>query len=281
MHQLNRAIGVFDSGLGGLTIVKAIKELLPKESVLYYGDTAHLPYGDKSPEVVRSYIRRIARFLASEGVKAIVVACNTASAVLDEEFYSVCQNIPVVEVITPAVQEALRYSARRNIGVIGTKTTIQSHIYLKKILEKAPNALVVEKATPLLVPLIEEGWQNQPFCSHVIEAYLSDTGFRHIDTLILGCTHYPVIQKEIESYFAQNFEFQVKVVNSSYPAAYYLANLLEEQHLLNSDSASLPDRFYVSDLNTNFLHIASSFLDVHFQLEKLSLETAGWIEPLK
>jgi glutamate racemase len=268
-----QAIGIFDSGLGGLTIVRAIKELLPNESIIYFGDTAHLPYGDKSPEVVHSYIMRIARFLVAQNVKALVVACNTASAVLNDEFFALCAGIPIFEVITPAVEEALRQSEGKRIGVIGTKTTIQSHSYLKKILERAPNALVIEKATPLLVPLIEEGWQNQPLCGHVIEAYLSDTGFRHIDTLILGCTHYPVIQKEIEKYFERNFEFKVKVVNSSYPTAYALAKQLENSSLLLPAKSSLPDRFYVSDLNPNFQQIASLYFNLDFPLVKLNLES--------
>lgn len=265
------SIGVFDSGIGGLTTVKALKELLPCESILYFGDVAHLPYGDKSPDILKGYVEQITKFLISQNVKAIVVACNTASAVAIEIIKQVAGNTPVYEVISPAVNEAISQTIMPRIGVIGTKTTVSSHIYLMKILEKVPNAYVIEKATPILVPLIEEGWIDTEMCSLVIQAYMSDTGFKHIETLILGCTHYPLLKNHIQLYFDQNHEFPVKVIDSSNSVASIVKLSLSEKNLLNEGSPSYPDRFYVSDYTSSFQEIATRFFGKKIDLVKLTL----------
>lgn len=253
-------IGVFDSGIGGLTIVKALNQALPNESILYFGDTAHLPYGDKSPELLRGYVAHITDFLVNSGVKAIVIACNTASAVTLDVVREKAGKIPVFDVIHPAANYALEVSPMKRIGVIGTKTTVQSHVYLKTLLELAPDALVVEKATPLLVPMIEEGWGNSQISLDIVEAYMSDTGFAHLDSLILGCTHYPLIKKEIQEYFNRNRAKPVEVVDSSLAVAHEVKLRLGEMSLLNSGDQPPQHHFFVSDLTPNFKAAASLFL---------------------
>jgi glutamate racemase len=257
-HLAHAPIGVFDSGVGGLTIVEALKRHLPQEQILYYGDTAHLPYGDKSPEVLQEYAARITRFLLGQGVKLVVIACNTASAVAYATVAEQAGGLPVFEVITPAVERAVALSTSQRIGVIGTKTTIESHVYLQRILQRSPQAYVIEKATPLLVPLIEEGWLQHELATSVIEAYMSDTAFRHVDSLILGCTHYPLIQDHMQAYFARQPYREVAIVNSSDTTARAVQAHLQHDGLLATEAPG-PDRFYVSDLTANFQAMAGRF----------------------
>ncbi len=260
-------IGVFDSGLGGLTIVKAIQSLLPNEGVVYFGDTAHLPYGDKSPELINQYSENITGFLLSVGVKAIVIACNTASAVAWETVKNKAGDKPVFNVISPAVELAVSESKSGKIGVIGTKTTVRSGVYRKSILAKNPNALVTEKATPLLVPLIEEGWLDNSVSKEVIEAYMSDTGFENIDTLILGCTHYPLIRNDIELYFRHTQDKPVHVIDSALALAGMLEKYLGAKNLQRDLSGNPFFEYYVSDYSQNFEESGRLFLEktVHFK----------------
>ncbi|MCS7085691.1 MAG: glutamate racemase [Bacteroidia bacterium] len=251
-------IGVFDSGLGGLTVLRALKTVLPNERFLYFGDTAHLPYGDKSPETLRGYIGRVVDYLLSREVKAVVVACNTAAAVAKAQIVARCGTVPVFEVVTPAVEEAVAVSPAGRIGVLATKTTVASHVYLKEILERRPDAFVVEKAAPLLVSLIEEGWLQQPLCDLVVEAYLSDTGFRHIETLILGCTHYPLVKNAIENYFAKNHPHPPKVVGSDTAVAAVVAQKLTQLQL-TSDVPDGPDEYRLSDVTEAFVQATEIF----------------------
>jgi glutamate racemase len=270
--QADMPIGVFDSGIGGLTVVNALKQQLPHESFLYYGDTAHLPYGDKSPETLRGYVRHITDFLLSSQVKAIVIACNTASAVAGQEVREQCGAIPVFEVIQPAVHEAIAASKLGRIGVIGTKTTIESHVYLIQLLKHNPQALVLEKSTPLLVPMIEEGWLDNELSHKVVEAYMSDTGFRGIDTLILGCTHYPLLRKTIEQYFLTHSAQPVSLIDSSSAVARAVDAGLRTAGLLSFKSEEKrPDRFFVSDLTTAFAQAAVRFFGHDVELVKLPL----------
>jgi glutamate racemase len=261
-------IGVFDSGIGGLTIVKALNALLPDESILYFGDTAHLPYGDKSPELLQGYADTITHFLLETGVKAIVIACNTASAVALNTVKNIAGDIPVFDVIQPAVKNALLISPMKRIGVIGTRTTIQSHVYLKSLLDLAPDALVIEKATPLLVPMIEEGWNHHQISIEIIEAYMSDTGFNHIDSVILGCTHYPLIRSEIQNYFDKTNARKVEVIDSSLAVASEVQKQLTVLNLLNTNSDSINHKFFVSDLTPGFKDTAKMFLGREVILNK-------------
>jgi glutamate racemase len=209
--------------------------------------------------------------LVELGAKAVVVACNTASAVAYDVAQAECQpaNVPLFEVITPAVEAAIQRSSHERIGVIGTQTTVNAHVYLQRILQRLPRAFVVEKATPLLVPLIEEGWLNHPLCGQVIDAYMSDTAFQHIDTLILGCTHYPLVQPQVEAFFAANRKAPVQVVSSSATTAQHVAQQLAALHLLNPGPKPLPDRFYVTDLTANFQLMAEQFFAPGIQLARL------------
>ncbi len=271
------SIGVFDSGIGGLTVARALADALPHESLTYVGDTAHLPYGDKSPEVLHGYIAAITRFLLEQPVKAIVIACNTASAVgrgLVERMASAA-SVPVFEVVSPAVAAALAASTRGRVGVIATKTTIQSHIYLRQLLDAMPEAFVVEKATPLLVPMIEEGWAQNKITDEIIEAYLSDTGFVHIEALILGCTHYPLIRAQVERYFAQHSSAgraPVAVIDSSRVTAERVAQRLGQLDLLQTSTAPPMHRFFVSDLTVGFEAAAHVFFGAQVALQRLPTE---------
>lgn len=246
--------------------MKAMQELMPGESIIYYGDTAHLPYGDKSAELVREYAIGITRFLCKKGVKAIVIACNTASAVALDAVIAEAGGLPVFNVIEPAAREALAHSESRQIGVIGTKTTISSGVYPRTIAGMAPEARVVQKATPLLVPLIEEGWLHNTISREVIEAYMSDTGFFNIDALILGCTHYPLVKDEIAKYFKRNFTHKVEVVDSSLAVAEAIRNALTAANLMN-EAGKVEHSYFVSDFSRNFEDGAKLFLrqSVSFQ----------------
>jgi len=266
----NLPIGIFDSGIGGLTVAKALNDSLPNESLIYFGDTAHLPYGDKSPDLLKKYVLNIVNFLLNCKVKAMVIACNTASAVAYEYLKGLFPNLLLFEVIQPAVLEAIANTKNQRIGVIGTRTTILSHVYLKKILDQLPTAFVIEKATPLLVPMIEEGWIEDKLSKEIIEAYLSDTGFNHIDTLILGCTHYPLIRKEVELYFQQNAIHFVQVIDSSIALAKQVRDFLSSQNLLN-DNPNPNFQFFVSDLTDSFQNTANLFFGKNINLEKIEL----------
>lgn len=270
-----RPIGVFDSGIGGLTIVRALQQCLPHEQIVYVGDTAHLPYGDKSPEVLKGYVARIVRFLLTQNVKAVVTACNTASAAAYDVVQALAAplGVPTYEVIRPAVQVAVARSAHGRIGVIGTRTTIQSHIYLRELLTAVPDASVVEKATPLLVPMIEEGWHQGRLSREVIEAYLSDTGFKHIDTLILGCTHYPLIEEQIAQYLNEGRTQPVAVINSAQAVAQKVAHDLAEMQLLSGPRATPAEHaFYASDVTDAFQQSAALFLGRQVMLMPLPAE---------
>ncbi|MCS7076347.1 MAG: glutamate racemase [Bacteroidia bacterium] len=265
----NTPIGIFDSGIGGLTIVKSIQKYLPNESIIYFGDTAHLPYGDKSPELIQKYAANITYFLAQQKVKLIIVACNTASAVALEIVEKIAGGTPVLNVIDPAVQTALQHTLNYRIGVIGTKTTIQSRIYPIKIREQHPEAYVTTKATPLLVPMIEEGWANSRISNEIIQAYLSETTFETIDTLILGCTHYPLIKESIVRYF----ENKVNVIDSADSVAKEAQKLLTQRNMLADPQQTPVHTFYVSDLTDSFQQTTQIFLDV-----PVVLQQRRWIE---
>ncbi|MDD3771516.1 MAG: glutamate racemase [Weeksellaceae bacterium] len=249
----NRPIGIFDSGVGGLTVTKEIKRLLPNENIIYYGDTKHLPYGDKSKETIVKYTTKITKFLLKRNCKLIVVACNTATANAIDEIRETAGNVPVIDVISP-VAKKVAYDFNQKIGVIATKSTIHSHAYRKNIRKLNKHIQVIELATPLLVPIIEEGFRNTPISKAAIEAYLSHKKLENIDSLILGCTHYPLLQKEIENLF----QGRVKVINSPLIVVNELILKLENLHL--KGNTENPDfQFYLSDYTENFVRLSKSF----------------------
>jgi len=259
-------IGIFDSGVGGLTVAHAIKQILPGENLIYFGDTAHLPYGDKSAEAIKYYSGRITEFLLSHNAKVVLVACNSASAsafdTLKEEFKG---RTLLVDVIDPAVN----YLGNRNfkkIGVIGTKRTISSGTYESKIREKSPDTAVVSLATPLFVPMIEEGFIFDDISNAVIRTYLSDKSLAGIEALILGCTHYPIIKNQINKFF----NFNVEVIDSAKIVAGMLRDILEKNNLLNT-KGNVKDLFFVSDYTPYFENIARMFFEEEINLEKADI----------
>lgn len=262
----DRPIGIFDSGVGGLTVAHAIKQLLPGESILYFGDTAHLPYGDKSAEAIASYSQRITEFLLQHDAKVVLVACNSASSsafdLLTREFG---EKVILLDVIDPVVSYI---SSRRfgRIGVIGTKRTISSGTYEKKIREQSPGTAVVSLATPLLVPMIEEGFIFDDISNAILRTYLSGGSLAGIEALILGCTHYPIIRNQI----SKIFNFNVEVIDSGRIVSVLLKEKLEKAHLLN-DRGDVADRFFVSDYTDYFEKIARMFFEKDINLSRADI----------
>lgn len=194
-------IGIFDSGIGGLTVASAIKHHLPNEQIIYFGDTAHLPYGDKARYSIRHYSTEISKLLLAQNCKAIVIACNTASSIASREVAKIMDGKALlVNVIDPVIEEVVRLFKGNHIGVIGTKGTIASGVYKKKILAAAPHLKVSSLATPLLAPMIEEGFINDKISQTVVDSYLSNKKLKGIEAIILACTHYPLIKRQIDAY---------------------------------------------------------------------------------
>jgi glutamate racemase len=263
----SQPIGIFDSGLGGLTVVKAINLSLPNEQLIYFGDTAHLPYGDKSKETIIQYSTRIADFLIQQHCKVIVIACNSASANAYNEVVKLVGNRAwVLNVIDPVV-EYISQTAFQRIGVIGTKSTIDSDTYLKKIKAKKNQAIVYSMATPLLVPMIEEGFIFDDISNAIIRNYLSRREISDIDALILGCTHYPIIKNQINKYY----NFNIDIIDSGKIVANSLRELLALKDLLNDTPSLTGNKFYISDVTRYFNQIARMFFEEEIQLEKLNL----------
>lgn len=249
MKISERPIGIFDSGIGGLTVAAAIKKLLPYESFIYFGDTAHLPYGDKSPESIRHYSARIASFLLEHKCKAIVIACNTASAHAYKTVVDVCgPKIPVINVVDPVAEYTALHYKKGKIGVIGTKGTIQSRIYVNRIEKNNPELKVLSNATPLLAPMIEEGYFNNSISQTIIDSYLSKKSFKGIDALILGCTHYPLIKKEVENYYKKKIE----IIDSASVVAARVKQTLAENKLLQPIEQAAVYQFFISDFTESF-----------------------------
>ncbi|MBD3369743.1 glutamate racemase [Candidatus Fermentibacteria bacterium] len=247
-------IGVFDSGIGGLTVVRAIKELLPAESVVYFGDTARVPYGSKSPQTVVRFSLENAAFLQTKHVKLLVVACNTASSVsmpaLGERF-----DIPFTGVIEPGVRAAAGLTKNGVVGVIGTLGTIGSGAYQKALKRYEAISRVVAQPSPLLVPLVEEGWLDHRITRAVVEEYTAPLVREGIDTLVLGCTHYPLIKKVLMDVVGES----VTLVDSAEATASEVSSMLESKGL-SSDSDRGESSYYVSDIPLKFQEIAQRFL---------------------
>ena len=251
-------IGVFDSGVGGLTVVREIMRQIPNERIVYFGDTARVPYGSKSKETVTRYSRQIIRFLKTQDVKAIVIACNTASAdALDEIEQEM--DIPTIGVVKPGARVALDATRNGKIGVIGTEATINSQIYERYIKEHDTNAEVLGKACPLFVPLVEEGLLNDPVTDEIAMRYLSGLIDSGIDTLVLGCTHYPLIRETVGRVMGEG----VTLVNPAYETARELRGMLEAERMLNETKPELGTnryRFFVSDAADKFIRFANSII---------------------
>ncbi|HHX11811.1 MAG TPA: glutamate racemase [Clostridiales bacterium] len=248
-------IGVFDSGVGGLTVVREIMKQLPGETIIYFGDTARLPYGSKSAKTIIIYTRQIVRFLRDNGVKAIVVACNTASALALETVKNEV-DIPMIGVVKPGAKVAANTSKNGKIGIIGTEGTIRSEIYNDYIKQVNGQLEVYGKPCPLLVPLVEEGLINDPITREMIGRYTKDIIEKDIDTLVLGCTHYPLLRKTIQSVIGD----QISLVNPAYETAKALNEILLAEDIKNDDIVKKDHRFYVSDGAEKFKKFAKSIL---------------------
>lgn len=249
----NLPIGIFDSGIGGITVLKELIRFLPGESFIYFGDTARVPYGSKSPRTIKLYASQITQFLLSKNIKILIIACNTVSAIAIDEVKKIA-NVPIFEVITPPSKEAIRVTKNKRIGIIGTKRTILSSSYQKCLLSMDPSVKLFAKPTPLLVPLIEEGLLSEKITYEIVDFYLSD--FKNkIDTLILGCTHYPMLQDIFKSYF----ENKVNIISSAKTVAMAVKNYLEKNNLFSIRKEKFLD-FYVSDPISDFSNLAPKFL---------------------
>lgn len=260
-------IGVFDSGLGGLTVVKAMRNVLPNESIIYFGDTARVPYGNKSPELIKEYSLQITDFLLEYNTKIIVVACNTATALA----FSTLQDkleIPVIGVVRPGVDSALKLSQNNRIGVIGTISTINSGVYETELKINNHSIEVASSACPLFVPLAEEGWINELATKLIAKKYLEPINQANIDTLILGCTHYPLLKEVIQ----EAVSAKIKLVDSAQAMAIVTAKLLTNDGLLNDQKTKGDLRLFVSDLPARFETVASRFLGEKISnVEKIQL----------
>src|SRR3990170_697131 len=242
-NKKKQPIGIFDSGIGGLTVAHAIKTLLPEENLIYFGDTAHLPYGDKSEAAIQVYSIKIADILLKKGCKVIVIACNSASSASYELLKEyVRTDTHIINVIDPMVELVTGRFKGTNIGLIGTKRTVQSGVYGRKIQEANKNITLHSLATPLLAPMIEEGFFNNQISHEIIAQYLSDPVLQNIEALILACTHYPLIIKEIREYYKGN----MTILDSSEVIAEALQKYLKDKWLLNEQGVP-KHQFLVSD----------------------------------
>lgn len=265
--QANNPIGVFDSGMGGLTVAHAIKQILPNERIIYFGDTAHLPYGDKSEEAIIQYSSEITKFLVNKGCKIVLMACNSASAVaFDEVNKEMGEDVIILNVIDPVVKYLGSHYNSEKIGVIGTKATINSGTYESRIKAVKPAMDVVSMATPLFVPMIEEGFIFDNISNAIIRTYMSKKILKDIDALILGCTHYPIIKNQINKFF----DFEVDILDSAKIVAMELKSMLIEKSLLNSGS-SAGYEFFISDFTDHFEKIARMFFEEAVNLRKSDL----------
>ncbi len=265
----NKSIGVFDSGLGGLTAVKQIMQELPNENIIYFGDTGRVPYGTRSRDTILKYTRGDIRFLKTFDVKIIVIACGTASSaalpMIKNEF-----DVPIVGVIDAAVYAAVRATKNKKIGVIGTSGTIKSGEYEKQISEYDSSMQVFARACPMFVPLVENGYFDSPVTRLIVEEYLEEIRAQGVDTLILGCTHYPLLEKVIHEYMGDG----VTLINSGAEVAKYLKKKLDDEMAHSEKVDEQQYRYYVSDDISSFEELGGIFLEreINGQVTKIDIE---------
>lgn len=250
-----KAIGVFDSGIGGLTVVRAIMERLPHENMVYFGDTARVPYGVKSRNTIELFSEQIVTFLLQQDVKALVIACNSIAAVAGEKVRHLAGNMPVLDVIEAGSKAAAAATTNRQVGIIATTATVNSNAYARAIARYNPHIRVLSQACPLFVPLVEEGWLNHAVSRLTAREYLSPILAEKIDTLVLGCTHYPLLKPLLREE-AQG----VELIDSAMTTADALAAALSAAELLNNSTKNPDYRFYVSDIPLRFQTIGERFL---------------------
>ena len=266
---MKRPIGIFDSGVGGLTVYKAIRASFPEEDLIYFGDTARVPYGPKSENTIIDYSVQNARFLLQRNIKILIVACNTSSAVAIPHLRKMA-NIPVIGVIDPGAQQAVTATRNMRIGVIGTEGTVRSQAYAKAIQALVPDAEVFSTACPLFVSLAEEGWHGHPVTESIAREYLANLKDKQIDTLVLGCTHYPLLAEVIQKVMGGN----VKLVDSAAAIAAYLEPLLPAEN----DGQPGLDSFFVSDNENKFAALAARILGREISALKRVRMFESWFE---
>lgn len=250
-----RPIGIFDSGVGGLTVVQEIQDMLPEENIVYFGDTARVPYGTKSRETITKFSVENVEFLMEKDVKLVLVACNTASS-LSLDFLKRCFRVPIIGVIEPGAKGAIRSTRNKRIGVIGTNATISSGSYEKAIRKIDPRISVASRSCPLFVPLVEEGWLQGPVTRDIASTYLAPLKKSGIDTLIMGCTHYPLLLKVIRDVMGR----KVVLIDSAKEVAKEAKIILDSTGLLNSSGRRPGHSFFVSDEPSRFVAVAERFL---------------------
>jgi glutamate racemase len=261
----NRAVGVFDSGVGGLTVVKALREVLPYEDIVYIGDTARVPYGTRSPETIEQFALEVLHKLLEKEVKLVVVACNTVSATSLPQVVQAA-GVPVIGVIEPTVQAALRDNQIQKIGVIGTPATIKTGIYQRKIAQMGEGVGVMAKATPLLVPIVEEGYHEHEVATVMVAEYLGAMKEAGIQALILGCTHYPALKTAIAAFLGDG----VRIIDSAEPTAVAVKERLEKQGLL-SDTPQATQIYFTSDSPEQSMRLAEVLLGETVKMEKIEV----------
>ena len=269
LNMPNKApIGIFDSGIGGLTLAHAITELLPNESIIYFGDTAHLPYGDKSATAIQSYAVKICNLLLEKNCKLILIACNSASAAAYDLVKAyVGSKAIVVNVIDPVIEYLSNSWDHKTLGLIGTKQTVNSGIYPQKAEQLQQGIQIKSLATPLLAPMIEEGFFNNKISEQIIEEYLHNEKLQAIDGLILGCTHYPLIKKQIEAYYQD----KVQVIDTSVIVAKHIQGILAKENLQTDSNFPGARQFFVSDYTESFEKSTQQFFGETIKLEQYDI----------
>jgi glutamate racemase len=263
----NRPIGVFDSGIGGLTVLKEIMKRLPQENTIYLGDTARVPYGIRSPETVIKYSFENTRFLFARNIKLLVIACNTASSIsLNAIKESV--SIPVIGVIEPGAQAAVRATRKNRVGIIGTDATITSNAYTNVIKNMDERITVFGLPCPLFVPLVEEGWTDGNIATLIARRYLKDIKRKDIDTLVLGCTHYPLLKSVISNVMGRN----VRLIDSAVETSHVIKRTLQNMAITRKEEERPEREFYVTDSPEKFLKIGERFLGKKIEhIEKITV----------
>ena len=263
----NRPIGIFDSGIGGLTVVKDVMKQLPNESIVYFGDTARVPYGSKSKSTVTKFSAQIIRFLLKQDVKAIIIACNTVNSNCIEELRRMFPEITITGVVEPGVTMALRTTKNNRIGVIGTEATIGSGRYPELLQAANPDIQVFGKACPMFVPLVEDGWSEHSVAEQVASVYLEPILKEQVDAIVLGCTHYPILASTIQKVVGPD----VELINPANEAAYQMGEYLEARNMRSESTPAY--RFYVSDHAERVKRFAKMFLDYPVQeVETIDIE---------
>ncbi|MEZ0328148.1 MAG: glutamate racemase [Dissulfuribacterales bacterium] len=256
-------IGIFDSGVGGLTVVREIRRIMPHQPIIYFGDTARTPYGTKGPETITRYAEEDSKFLLQHGANILVIACHSAASVATEHLKNTF-DLPIFEVITPSIEQALAFTKNKKIGLIGTRATIGSRVYETKIGALSADTEIIGQACPLLVPLVEEGWLKCRETRMIVKKYLRPLKERHVNTLILGCTHYPLLKPIIQEKIGKH----VKLIDPSHEVARSVHSYLAQTGGLARESTGVANLYFLSDLHQTNQRIVQAFLGERIQIER-------------